>query len=165
VRFPILATIALSWFTACQPGHGSFSGPLAALADSVLSFASDARCGPVRPLGATDRRDTAAKASQACTSSGDTTVVVEYDDAGRVVVVWREWMTHQSTDSVYSVLLARLKRSYGEPQDCVRKNDHRLPHHVFWNATEYHPCLATTIYGAVSLSYGLAPPVCDKAAA
>ncbi len=164
MRILALALVTVDALVACSRPRHSFEGPLAAVADSVLSSAVRVTCGRT-PLARGGKPDTSLEGADACTSSGDTTVVVYYDHTGRVLLVLREWMPDHPTDSVYLVLLASLKVRYGEPRQCQRKNDPRLPYHVYWNGPQYHPTLATTTYGAVVLAYGLAPSVCDNAAA
>ena len=118
---------------ACD--QGSFEGPLATAADSILQGAPLGRCDTIRVESAFP---TARLPLQSCGATrGDTTLSLVLDDDKRVLVISRTTRVDPTLQrAVHDSLQFAVGDAYGAPVICAQGNDSAETEVRLWNTLD-----------------------------
>ncbi len=145
---------------ACGPERPQWSGPLAAVTDSV-SVSVNLNCRPLDFSGQFGEFRYAKPPFLHCVGRrADTAFVIVSGAAGRIVYVSRSWKASGGQAPDYDRLLAVLSADLGPGRLCPQSDDLAVRDNRGWAGAGYHLGIAKIDSAELGLSYSLGPIDC-----
>ncbi len=157
--YKLLASLGALLAAACGPEP--WTGPLAAVADSVLAGGLSLDCNREELQAQVAEFRYAEPPFNYCQGSkGDTSVFVTYGAERRVIWVNWQWRPDDGQTAAYELLLERLEAQHGPSHLCPQSDDLAATQNRRWQAPGMNFGVVRLFEDRVGLGYVLGPIDC-----